>query len=124
MTLYQNKTNSLKSFAIPLSDGTVQWFNAVPNEIVDIPAEEGIRAREFGFVPVDKTKEIITTVEPKKKENEVIKALSKVKGLGYKIIQEIAEEYDSLDKIKADIRAKKFSVGGVDKAKEKIILGL
>jgi len=121
---YKNITDYHKSLAIPLPDGSVHWFDAEPNGIIDIPAEEDIRARERGFVPVEE-KVISKPVEqPKKKENEVIKALSKVKGLGYKTIQEIAEEYDSLAQIKADIRAKKFNVGGVDKAKEKIILGL
>jgi len=42
--------------------------------------------------------------------------------LGSKTIDEIAEEYDSIEDIIADIKAGKFSVGGIDKKKKEEIL--
>ena len=41
-----------------------------------------------------------------------------------KIAEEIVEEYDSLSKIKEDIRKNKFKVGGINEKKQKLLLRL
>lgn len=117
MIQYKNPKNRLISF----SDG-IRRYNAEPNGVIEVPDSEGWRAEAFGLIRIGAIAKIPVII--KKKESKIIPQLEKVKGLGKKAIEEILEEYDSLEEIIADIKAKKFKVGGVDKAKQNLILKL
>jgi hypothetical protein len=127
---YRNVSGKLNDVCIPYPEGP-KWFTAEPNGIIDMPEEEGWRAIAHGFVKVGEEKkgseikdlkiikEIPLGPVPKKKVKD---DLLKIKGLGEKAIDEIAEEYDSIEEIITDIKNKKFSVGGIDKKKKDDIL--
>ena len=128
---YRNVSGSFRNVCIPYPEGP-KWFSAEPNGIIDIPEEEGWRAIAHGFIKVGEEKKsseikdlkIIKEVllEPKNPKKKVKDDLSKVKGLGRKAIDEIAEEYDSIEDIVSDIKSGKFSVGGINQKKENDIL--
>lgn len=120
MARFKNNTDHFISFAVPLPDGSSRWFSIPIREVIEVPDTEAWRAKANGLSEIGKSE--VKPVEVKKKENEVIKELSKVKGLGKKVIEEIAEEYDSVSQIVADIKAKRFKVGGIDKKKQQNIL--
>jgi hypothetical protein len=119
MVKYRNATDSFNSFAIPQPDGSIRTYNAVSNAVIDVPAEEGWRAEAFGFVKAEASVTVKPEIKPMK---SILPQLRKIKGLGPKIIDEIAEEYDDVATLVKDIKAKKFNVGGVDKDKEKLLL--
>jgi len=116
---FKNLTGSFKSFAIPLQDGSVRWVSASPNEVVDVPDNEAWRAVLKGLIKVEKEEKPKEPVKPVKKKIE--DELVKIKGIGPKMAEEIAEEYDSVDEMLSDIKKKKFRVGGVDKIKLDLI---
>ena len=118
MVKYRNATDSFNSFAIPQPDGSIRTYNAVSNAVIDVPAEAGWRAEAFGFVKAEASVPIAKLAF----EKSILPQLRKIKGLGPKIIDEIAEEYDDVATLVKDIKAKKFNVGGVDKDKEKLLL--
>ena len=117
---FKNLSDLFKNFAIPQSDGSLKWVNMPPNEVMDIPDSEAWRARANGLSEIAESKPKPEATKPSKKKVEDI--LKKIKGLGKKAIEEILEEYDSIEEIRKDIVAKKFRVGGVDKIKLKEIL--
>ena len=121
MTKFKNVSGKFNSFCIPLPNGPF-WINAEPNEIVEVPDAEAWRARASGFEAIEGKIEEKKPIEVPKKKDKLLEALSKIKGLGEKVLEEIAEEYASVDEIVADIKAHKFRVGGIDKKKEELIL--
>lgn len=130
---FKNVTDKLASVCIPYSEGP-QWFTAQPNGLIDIPEEHAFRALAHGFIKVGEEKkgnevknlkiigEKPLVIQPSFTKKKVKDELRKIKGLGSKTIDEIAEEYDSIETIISDIKAGKFSVGGVDKKKKEEIL--
>lgn len=130
---FRNVSGKLSSVCIPDPKGPI-WFTTEPNGIIDIPEEEGWRALAHGFIKVGEEKkgnevkdlkiigEKPLMIQPSFTKKKVINDLFKVKGLGRKTIEEISEEYDSIEDIISDIKAGKFSVGGIDKKKKEEIL--
>lgn len=116
-----------------MPDGSPFWVNAEPNDTIDIPENHGYRALAHGFVKVGEEKKGSEILDKKITEvgkfvlkpalkKKVKDELRKIKGLGSKTIEEISEEYDSIEDIISDIKAGKFSVGGIDKKKKEEIL--
>jgi endonuclease III-like uncharacterized protein len=130
---FKNVSGSFKNVCIPYPEGP-RWFTAEPNGIIDMPEEEGWRAIAHGFVKVGEEKkgsevkdlktfgEKPLVVQPSFTKKKVKDELRKIKGLGSKTIDEIVEEYDSIEDIISDIKAGRFSVGGVDRKKKEEIL--
>jgi len=129
---FKNATDKLANICIPYPEGPM-WITAEPNAIVDVPEEHAFRALAHGFVKIGEEKKGSEILDKKITEvgkfvlkpalkKKVKDDLSKVKGLGKKAIDEIAEEYDSIEDIISDIKAGRFSVGGIDKKKKEEIL--
>jgi len=129
---FKNATDKLANICIPYPEGPM-WITAEPNAIVDVPEEHAFRALAHGFVKVGEEKKGSEILDKKITEvgkfvlkpalkKKVKDELRKIKGLGSKVIDEIAEEYDSIEDIISDIKAGKFSVGGIDKKKKEEIL--
>lgn len=128
MTKYKNNTGHFVIFGVPKEDGGAFFYNVEIGAVVEIPEDIEWRAKDAGLVPLKEVKPVIKPqpvqpIEPKKKEsNWVIPELKKIKGLGIKTMQEISEEYDSIEEVVSAIKNKTFRVGGVDKDKIKDIL--
>lgn len=128
MVKYKNISDHFTIFAIPKEDGGAIFFNAPIGAIIEVPIGEEWRAKDAGLIPLEEVKPVIKPqpvqpIESKKKEsNWIIPELKKIKGLGIKTMQEISEEYDSIQEVVSAIKNKTFRVGGVDKDKMKEIL--
>ena len=59
--IYRNISDSFKTFSIPMPNGSVRWYSAEPNGLIDIPESEGHRAIAFGFQKVE-AKKIIPVI--------------------------------------------------------------
>jgi len=130
---FKNATDKLANICIPYPEGPM-WITAEPNAIVDVPEEHAFRALAHGFVKVGEEKkgsevkdlkifgEKPLVIQPSFTKKKVKDELRKIKGLGSKVIDEIAEEYDSIEDIISDIKVGRFSVGGIDKKKKEEIL--
>lgn len=122
MAKYKNETDHFVKFCIPFPDGGARWFSAPVGAVIDVPAGEEWRAKDRGLTLLEEVKKPVPQPISKKKENEIIPELRKVKGLGKKTIEEISEEYNSIEEVVKAIKSNKFSVGGVDKVKQREIL--
>lgn len=124
MTKYKNNTGKLVSFSFP-EGMSMRWITVEPNNVAEIPDSETWRAEAFNLTKVsgtEKPKEIPKQPEFVKKKGKMIPELLKIKGLGLKVVEEISEEYDTIQEVVRDIKNKKFRVGGIDKVKQNLIL--